>query len=159
MWEHPSMGAICVRTADATDGPAVRDLILAGLAQRWGTLDATRTRDLDDLTAAHPGSLTVVVLDDDVVVATGTVVPRADRRAEVVRMSVASGRRRAGLGRRVLDELTSVATGWSCTHLVLETTATWLDAVEFYERNGFRRTHQSDDGNGGIDVWFERPLC
>ncbi len=139
-----------------TDTAAVRALVLAGLEQHWGVVDATLNPDLDDLPGAHPGSRTVVAVDvDGRVIGTGTVVPRDASTAEVVRMSVDAGCRRSGVGRAVLDELVATAERWGTERVVLETTATWTDTIAFYERNGFRVTHH-DDGPFGRDAWFER---
>ena len=152
---RPSIG---VRDMRAGDAAVVRSLVLAGLAEHWGSVDPSLNPDLDDLAAAHPGSRTVVAVDPaGTIVGTGTVVPRGADSAEVVRMSVATSWRGAGVGRLVLDALIEVALSWGVQRLVLETTADWTDTVAFYERCGFRITHH-EDGEFGRDAWFERVL-
>jgi GNAT superfamily N-acetyltransferase len=148
---------VTVREFRPGDGSAVRALVLAGLAEHWGSVDPSLNGDLDDLELAYPGSSTVVaVTDDETIVGTGTVVPLGEA-AEVVRMSVAMHVRGRGLGRQVLDALVEIARGWGARRLVLETTATWDATVAFYERCGFRITHYTD-GDFGRDAWFERGL-
>ncbi len=46
--------------------------------------------------------------------------------------------------------------GWKA--VVLETTATWTDAVRFYERFGFELTHY-EDGAFGRDAYFRLELA
>jgi GNAT superfamily N-acetyltransferase len=153
--------AVHVRPIEDGDREAVRDLVLAGLADRWGTdADPTLNRDLDDLATAYPGSTTLVaVTADGAVVGTGTIVPRSAATAEIVRMSVVRSRRGAGVGRMIVDALIEVARDAEppVRRVVLETTATWHDAIRFYERCGFVITHHAD-GAFGRDAWFERQL-
>ena len=150
--------AVQVREVRAGETAAVRALVLAGLAEHWGSVDPSLNADLDDLAAAHPGSRTLVAVDaDGTIVGTGTVVPREPGAAEVVRMAVAASRRGTGVGRQVLDALIGVATASGAERLVLETTAEWSDTIAFYERCGFRITHHTD-GEFGRDAWFERRL-
>ncbi|MCB1000244.1 MAG: crotonase/enoyl-CoA hydratase family protein [Acidimicrobiales bacterium] len=147
---------LSLRDLEPSDTEAVRALVLAGLADHWGEVDPTLNCDLDDLAAAYPGSRTVVAVDGTgAIVATGTVVPRGDGVAEVVRMSVAADRRGQGHGRSVLDELLATAQAWGAPRVVLETTSSWTDVVAFYEHAGFRRTHVAV-GEFGEDTWFER---
>jgi GNAT superfamily N-acetyltransferase len=143
------------------DQDAVRSLILDGLGEHWGIVDASLNPDLDDIAASYGAGRTVVLVDDeggrDQIVATGTIVRRDATTAEIVRMSVTMTRRGAGLGRAVLDALVQTARTWNVQRIVLETTAAWGDVVAFYERCGFRITHHVD-GAFGADAWFEMRL-
>jgi GNAT superfamily N-acetyltransferase len=136
---------------------AVRDLILSGLAEHWGTVDPALNHDLDDLTSAHARGRSLVACDGKRVVGTGTVVPLERGTAELVRMSVAPSHRRSGVGRGLVAELVGVARGWGMSRVVLETTADWTEVVRFYERCGFTQTHNAD-GEFGRDAWFEMNL-
>lgn len=149
---------VVLRELEPADTADVKALILAGLEEHWGTVDASLNPDLDDLPGAHPGSRTVVACAaDGRIIGTGTVVPRDATTAEVVRMSTSSASRGLGVGRLVLDQLLGIARSWGATRVVLETTATWDGTIAFYERNGFRITHH-EDGAFGRDAWFERRL-
>jgi GNAT superfamily N-acetyltransferase len=136
---------------------AVRSLILAGLGEHWGDVDPTLNRDLDDLAATYAAGSVLVASDGEHVVGTGTVVPRGQRSAEIVRMSVSPAYRGVGLGRRLVGELVERARGWGMERVVLETSAQWTDVVEFYLRCGFTQTH-FEDGEFGPDAWFEMRL-
>jgi len=144
-----------------SDRDAVRTLILDGLREHWGTIDPTLNRDVDDLGATEHDRVTLVATDGGQdggrVVGTGTVVRRDDRCAEIIRMSVASAHRRAGVGRLLVEALVAVARQWSVERVVLETTASWTDVMHFYERSGFTVTHFAD-GDFGRDAWFELEL-
>ncbi len=155
----PSNGAatrVDVHEAGPAEIVAAGRLVLAGLAEHWGGVDAFLNHDLANLAAAYPSGRTLVAVDRaGRVVGTGTVVPRDGHDVEVVRMSVAAELRGAGVGRRILDALIDIAEGWGAQRVVLETTAAWTATVAFYERCGFRVTHYVD-GDFGRDAWFER---
>jgi putative acetyltransferase len=136
---------------------AVRTLILSGLAEHWGTVDPTLNQDLVDMAGTYAGGRILVACDGDRVVGTGTVYPRDVETAEIVRMSVAPGYRRTGLGRRLVDDLVETARAWGASRVVLETSSGWTEVVQFYERCGFTVTH-TEDGDFGQDSWFEMRL-
>jgi len=152
-----STGQFRIRRMQDDESDAVRSLILEGLREHWGTIDPALNRDLDTLVAADDDRIVLVAIDGPDVVGTGTIVRRSERCAEIVRMSVDSGHRRAGVGRLLLDELVAVARRWGVERLVLETTAAWTDVVRFYARSGFTLTHFTD-GEFGRDAWFEMKL-
>jgi ribosomal protein S18 acetylase RimI-like enzyme len=124
------------------DQAEVRELVLAGLAEHWGTLDPARNPDLEDMLASYPGGTTLVARRNGRVVATGTLVPRTNGVAEIVRMSVAADLRRQGLGGRVLEELLDRARAAGFRKIILETTSAWTEVIAFYRKNGFRITHR-----------------
>lgn len=135
-----------------------RALILAGLIEHWGSLDLTLNPDLDDMAASYQSGRTVLVRDGGgTVVGTGTVLPRGNAVAEIIRMSVARNARRHGIGRHIVDELVRTATEWGVEKVVLETTTSWEEAVSFYVRCGFSITHVEADESGS-DTWFELQL-
>lgn len=49
------------------------------------------------------------------------------------------------------------AAGWGVSVVVLETTSTWTEVIDFYLRCGFEITHVAG-GDFGSDTWFERRL-
>lgn len=55
------------------DVAAAREIILAGLAERWGSLDPSKNRDLDDLALSYAGATFLVAEDQGCVVATGAL--------------------------------------------------------------------------------------
>jgi len=146
-------------TADfeAADQVEVRSLILEGLSDHWGKIDHSLNRDLDDITASYGHGRTVVVRVGDKIVGTGTIVPRDSGTAEIIRMSVASSQRRAGVGRQIVSALVDTASGWGSSSVVLETSSSWREVVAFYLSCGFRVTHTEQSGFGE-DTWFEMRL-
>jgi putative acetyltransferase len=143
-----------VRRFRAEDQAAARALILAGLAEHWGTLDPTLNPDLDDIAATYAaGVVYVAVTPDGAIVGTGALRPVDATTGEIVRMSVAREARRQGVGRRILGALLDEARARGMTRAILETTATWEGARAFYRSAGFEITHYADG-----DVYFEKML-
>jgi putative acetyltransferase len=132
----------------------VKDLILAGLAEHWGTLDLTLNPDLDNIASTYANATFLVAWYQGEIVGSGALVPRSNQIAEIVRMSVAAKMRRQHIGRQILEQLVQHARDTGCSKVILETTATWHEVIEFYLRFGFHVTH-SQDG----DVYFELDLA
>ena len=74
-----------------------KDLILAGLAEHWGTLDPSKNPDLNDIGSNYSKGLFLVALQDNQLIGTGAIVPTSNGVAEIVRMSVATTMRRNAL--------------------------------------------------------------
>lgn len=135
------------------DQAQVKSLILAGLSEHWGTLDPTKNPDLDDIRATYANATFLVAWRQGRIVGTGALVPRSDGIAEIVRMSVVQDLRRRGVGRLILQQLVERAQAAGYRQVILETTATWREVVEFYQRYGFHITHYRDG-----DVYFALDL-
>jgi GNAT superfamily N-acetyltransferase len=127
------------------DQKEVKDLILAGLAEYWGSLDPSCNPDLDDITRTYHQAVFLVARLDDRLVSTGALLPHSPRIAKIVRMSVLKSCRRRGIGRQILNRLLDYARQSGYKQVVLETTASWQGAIEFYLSNGFRVTHHKND--------------
>jgi len=133
-------------------------LIRAGLTERWGDLDPNLNSDLDNMTETYSTGLTILVRGNEgQLIGTGTLTPRPSSTAEIVRMSVAPAARGQGVGRMMVEELLATARDWGCERIVLETTSSWTDAVEFYQRCGFVLTHHGPD-EFGPQTFFEYRL-
>ncbi len=131
----------------------VKKLILAGLVEHWGFLDSSKNPDLDDIATSYAGATFLVARLGEAIVGTGALVPLQDGVAEIVRMSVAQQHRRSGIGRRILESLIEQARAQGFRQIILETTSTWSEVIEFYLRCGFRITHTQEG-----DVYFEMAL-
>lgn len=127
----------------------VKNLVLAGLAEHWGTLDPNKNPDLDDIGLAYANAFFLVAWQNNKVIGTGALVPKSNDTAEIVRMSVAANMRRNGIGRKILQRLCEHAKSNGYKRLVLETTETWHEVIEFYKKFGFQITHYLDG-----DVYF-----
>ncbi|MBA4385383.1 MAG: GNAT family N-acetyltransferase [Anaerolinea sp.] len=121
-----------------------RNLVLAGLEEHWGFLDPTLNLDLIDIATSYADGLFLVARRADSIVGTGALLPRSHDTAEIMRMSVASTLRRSGLGSAILQHLCDYAKTMGYLKLVLETTSTWQEVIEFYLRFGFQITHQKE---------------
>lgn len=142
-----------IRPFHPTDQPDAKALILAGLADHWGTLDSTLNPDLNNIAASYAHGTFIVALLDGVLVGTGAIIPEAAGVARIVRMSVDSTRRRQGIGQALLNALIAAAQAQGYGQLVLETTATWADAIAFYTRCGFTAIGERDgDRHFTLDI-------
>ena len=126
-----------------------KKLVLAGLEEHWRVLDLSKNHDLDDIGTSYINGLFLIALRNNEIVGTGAIVPRPDNTGEIVRMSVATHLRRNGIGKMLLDELCNYARKVGYVKIVLETTETWQEVIEFYKNYGFRITHYRDG-----DVYF-----
>jgi hypothetical protein len=59
---------------------AFRLLVLDGMAERWGTVDASLNPDLDDIETSYDGDGVPVALDGALVVGTGVLMLRSPER-------------------------------------------------------------------------------
>lgn len=135
------------------DQEVVKNLILTGLVEHWGHLDSSKNPDLADIQTYYGQATFLVAWLDETIVGTGALIPRSAEVAEIVRMSVTVDMRRQGIGRAILQCLCERARRSGFRRLILETTATWLEVIEFYQRFGFSTTHFQDD-----DVYFSLDL-
>ena len=135
----------------------VRQLVVDGLAERWGVADMSLNPDLDDLAALDARGILLVGRDrpEGPILGTGTLLRHDPATGEIVRMSVVRDRRGEGIGRLILDALVEHAESLGLQRIVLETTATWTDAMRFYTANGFVPTHTAD-GPFGPEAHFAR---
>ncbi len=149
------MSELTVRPFTGADQPAVRELVLAGLQDQWGTLDPTLNPDLEDL-AGHYGRLggrTIVAEIDGEIVGTGTLHRGDGVTAILVRMSVSGAHRGRGIGKRLVRDLAEIARSEGYERLECETTDTWQDAIALYQACGFEIVDRRDG-----DVFFRLPL-
>jgi len=135
------------------DQVAVKQLVLAGLAEHWGKIDLTKKPDLSDIADNYASADFLVAWSEGRIVGCGALVPRANQIAEIVRMSVAADMRRQGIARCILDRLVEIARDRGCRRVILETTAMWTGVIEFYLRCGFHVTHHKEG-----DVYFALDL-
>lgn len=144
-----------IRMFAPADQDAVRALVLAGLADHWGTLDPTLNPDLNDI-AGWYGPLrghTVVAEIEHEIVGTGTMHQVDEVTGVLVRMSVSRSYRGKGLGKALVWALADAARERGYRRLVCETTDTWQDAINFYLATGFAIVDQRDG-----DFHFELTL-
>ena len=132
-----------LRSFTPADQTAVRELILAGLGQRFGTADPTLTPDLNDIQANYvaQGAYFVVVetAEDRQIIACGALVDEPDqlKAMRLVRVSVRGDYQGRGLGRLVSRALINEARQRNLTHVLVETNSDWQSALRLYHSLGF----------------------
>ena len=134
------VGVAVVRTFREADQQGVRDLVLDGMRERWAErYDPTYNGDLDDIARTYvaAGAEVIVIGDSVQILATGILLSGADGRGRMVRVSVDAGRRREGLGRRVVEELVERARRRGMRELLVRTDTPWASAVALYVACGF----------------------
>jgi ribosomal protein S18 acetylase RimI-like enzyme len=131
----------------------VKSLVLNGLTEHWGTLDPSKNPDLDDIGLTYANAVFLVAWQNNKIIGTGALVPKSSDTAEIVRMSVAANMRRNGIGEKILQRLCEHAKSTGYKRLVLETTDSWHEVIEFYKKFGFQITHYLDG-----DVYFALDL-
>ena len=125
------------------DASCVRQLLIDGLTERWGTYEAHFNPDIKTIPFSYEESSFQVAKLSGQVVGTGILKPIGSDRGEICRMSVASLYRRSGIGSLILSHLIGLAREKGMREVCLETTSSWESAVMFYSRHGFRRTHEA----------------
>ena len=139
--KKPQRPGLSIRPFRPEDQTEAKALILEGLKEHWGSIDPQRNPDLDDIAAFYAGGFFLVAFLGAAIVATGALLPRTSGVAEIVRMSVARAERRKGIGSAVLRRLLAAAGSAGYRKIILETTATWDEAIAFYQKHDFRLTH------------------
>jgi GNAT superfamily N-acetyltransferase len=139
---------LAIRPFGAHDQEAAKQLVIAGLGERWGWIDPTLNPDLNDIATSYAAGLFLVGYWADALVATGALIPEVTAEGldalRVVRMSVRADLRGQGIGQRMLGALVDAARARGGSLLILETTSTWTDAVRFYTRAGFQFVEERD---------------
>ncbi|WP_166611717.1 GNAT family N-acetyltransferase [Kineococcus indalonis] len=133
---------------DAPDGAALRAAQRAELDARYGS------DDHEPGTAPTAADVAVFLVDrdpDGTAIACGGLRPLAPGEAEVKRTYVLPARRGSGVATAVLRALERAAAGLGVRRLLLETGTAQLEAMRFYEREGYRRT-------GGFGPYAGEPL-
>ncbi|HEY7849890.1 MAG TPA: GNAT family N-acetyltransferase [Ktedonobacterales bacterium] len=129
-----------LRAFTSADQPAARTLILAGLGERFGSIDETRNPDIDDI-AAHflaRGHLFIVAELAGEVVGTGGLLFEDDgATCQLVRVSVRRDLRRRGIARALVAALLAEARQRERLRVWVETNVSWRDAIALYQRMGF----------------------
>ena len=142
-----------VKAFQKQDQSIVKSLILDGLVEHWGFLDEGKNPDLDDIATTYADGTFLVAWRNDEIIGTGAFKPHSATQVEIVRMSVKKDWRRQGIDRQILDELCQRAAQAGYEEVILETTETWQDVIDFYLSYGFTITHYLDG-----DVYFRKSL-
>jgi GNAT superfamily N-acetyltransferase len=148
MHTHPK-AAVTLKPFHPKYQSSVKNLILEGLREHWGSLDLEKNSDLNDISLSFKDADFITAWHNGKLVGTGALFPISRKSAQIVRMSVLKKFRRQGIGYQILNFLVDLASSKGYEELVLETTETWEDAISFYSSYGFNPTHVE---NG--DIYF-----
>jgi putative acetyltransferase len=141
-----NIGEILIEPFQPEDQAAVKALVLAGLVEHWGRLDASKNPDLDDIASSYASGTFLIARLAGQVIGSGALVPISESTGQIVRMSVAASHRRLGTGSLILENLLDCARRAGMKEVILETTAVWMGVIEFYKSAGFEITHyQGED--------------
>ena len=135
---------VTVEPLETEDLASVRALVIEGLTERWGHYEPKFNPDLEDLHSFYRGSVVVVAKEGRTVIGVGILCRENGDTGRIVRMSVCARLRRTGVGGLLLDRLLAAASEHGFKNVLLETTASWTSAVEFYKKRGFVPTRLCD---------------
>lgn len=124
---------------------AIRELIIDGLAQRWGSYDASKNADLEAFESAYEEQCFVAARSGGRVIGCGALVKESTEAARIVRMSVANTWQRRGIGRSIVRALINMAREYQFKEVRVETTTGWRSAVGLYVAEGFVINHTDND--------------
>jgi N-acetylglutamate synthase-like GNAT family acetyltransferase len=123
------------------DQTSVREIVLAGMRERWGeAFDPAANVDLDDIWTYYVlerRAEVVVCEKEGAVVATGTLLPVDINTGQLVRIAVIRHQRRKGIAITMVKELARRARQNEMKTLLVTTDPPWTDAVELYRACGF----------------------
>jgi ribosomal protein S18 acetylase RimI-like enzyme len=145
---------VTIRDFAPTDQTATRRLVLAGLADHFGTIDETMNPDLDDIATHYlaPGHRLVLAERDGTLVGAGALVEESPGTGRLVRMSVDRRHRGQGIGRALVNHLLAEARVRGYRRVVIETNDDWWDAIALYRACGFT---EFDRRNGDVHMALE----
>jgi GNAT superfamily N-acetyltransferase len=137
-----------IRNFVAGDQVAFRELVQAGMRERWGPqFDPAANPDLDDIWSNYivaKGAVAVVIEVEGDVVGTGVLIPDGNS-SWIVRMSVASTHRRRGHASAIVAALVGRAVELGARTVAVKTDTVWPDAVELYRACGFTLVSQDSE--------------
>jgi GNAT superfamily N-acetyltransferase len=133
-----------IERLSSSNARAAAELIRRGLTERWGCYKPELNPDLDNLERSYRDAEFLIVRVGQQIVGCGALVRESDDVARIVRMSVETGNRRAGIGSQVLRALLTAARTAGFSKVVVETTASWSSAVSFYLKHGFTLLEERD---------------
>jgi putative acetyltransferase len=130
-----------LREATTDDGAAIRAVVVAVMAEYGLSCDLeANDADIQNVVASYRergGSFRVVTSIEGDIVGCGGLYPVDERQAEIRRMYLLPEARGLGVGRRLLEELISLAKERRFERVVLETASVLKEAISLYRKRGF----------------------
>ncbi|AIY05671.1 putative N-acetyltransferase [Planococcus sp. PAMC 21323] len=138
MTENP-LEAIHIQQITQMYEAEARKLILKGLEERFGFIDATCNPDLESILHSYSQEKTIFLIGvyRGEVNCTGAITYETAEVGRVERVSVVRKYRRTGLAKKMMDSLETWAKRQDYRQLVLETNNDWYSAIKFYENRHY----------------------
>ncbi len=142
-----------IRQINKDENNMVRELIEEGLKEYFEDYDPSFNEDLEDIYFNYTknGNIFLVAEHDGCIIGSGGFVKLDALTVQIKRMSVKKQYRSRKIGGRILKELESYAKENGFVHIIIETTASWNEAIGFYVKNVYKITGTKDG-----DVYFEK---
>jgi GNAT superfamily N-acetyltransferase len=152
--------SVTVSPIDPTD-PAARECVRAYFAEldrRFDTgFDPSRSMSADDEELRPPRGVLVVAWLRERPVGCGALKFNSGQPSDLKRMWVAETERGFGVGRRLLNELESLAAAEGAEAVRLETNGTLLEAIGLYRSAGYTEVPAFND-EPYAHHWFQKQL-
>jgi ribosomal protein S18 acetylase RimI-like enzyme len=139
---------LLTREFNEGDQKEVKNLILAGLQEYFGTIDYSLNPDLNDIYShylAQGGIFLVATYDEHIVGAGGYCITENPKVCQIVRVSVHKDYRRQGIAERIVRQLIAKAQKERFDSVIVETTSTWEKPKALYKKLGFREYKQTSE--------------
>lgn len=144
-WFDLIPSSFLIRPFAPADQASARALILEGLGEHFGQVNAAFNPDLDDIAGSYlaPGHTFLVAEAGGILLGTGAL--RAERaEGQIVRVSVRRDRRGRGIGRALVMALLEAARTRGLDRVWVETNDDWRAAIGLYHHCGFRESDRRD---------------
>lgn len=138
---------IRIRPFRPSDQTVVKALILQGLGEHFGQINSDLNPDLNDIyqTYVQAGNYFVVAEMGEQIVGTAALVTEAPDVGRIVRVTVSSEQRRAGIGRQLVKHLLEAAVEKQFRQILVETNHDWYDAIRLYKQCGFNEYDRDEE--------------
>lgn len=144
--EAISDGELQIESVTEATQSVAKELILEGLAERFGFIDYSLNPDLNNIVESYikEGDIFLTGSIQGKVLCTGALIKEETYVGRIARMSVKKVCRRQGFARLMLKSLVVKARAKGYTRLVLETNVDWMNAIQFYISCGFNEMYKEN---------------
>lgn len=145
-----------IRDFEPDDQTRVREIVLEGLGERFGSIKDSLNPDLDDVLVNYlkAGHQFFVAEEKGVVVGCTGLLKEAHDIYRIVRMSVQKKARQRGVAGALLEHCVKHAVENRGVEVRAFTQPEWRDAVSFYQGHGFVQY-----GADQIDIYLRKRLA
>lgn len=159
---------ILIRSIQPKDNPVIAKIIRTALEEydeaKPGTVYTDPTTDelYESFSSAPKSSYFIAEINGEVIGGCGVYPTKnlADGYAELVKIYLKSEYRGLGIGKQLMNKSIDYAMELGYTHLYLESFPSLKEAIDLYEKVGFKRIEKplGDSGHFACDVWMVREI-